>query len=109
MGIGWVEVARESDPFKYDYRCNAVHRNEIWWDFLAKQPNMSDARYLIRRRWTDAHQAELKFPDKAELIKASSGRWVTSISALTVEPVPTLQKRGTMSVDGRSRNRNGAT
>ena len=75
VGIGWVEVARESDPFKYDYRCNAVHRNEIWWDFLAKQPNMSDARYLIRRRWTDAHQAELKFPDKAELIKASSGRW----------------------------------
>lgn len=75
VGIGWVEVARESDPFKYEYRCNAVHRNEIWWDFLARQPDMSDARYLIRRRWTDSHQAALKFPDKAELIKASSGRW----------------------------------
>ena len=34
---------------------------------------MSDARYLIRRRWTDAHQAELKFPDKAELIKGVVG------------------------------------
>ena len=34
VGVGWVEVARESDPFKFPYRCTAVHRNEIWWDML---------------------------------------------------------------------------
>ena len=29
-GIGWVEVSRESDPFKYPYRCTPIHRNEIF-------------------------------------------------------------------------------
>lgn len=75
VGIGWVEVARERDPFKYKYRCTAVHRNEIWWDMLSKEPNYSDARYLVRRRWTDSAQALLKFPAKADLIRAVTGRW----------------------------------
>ncbi|WP_206689633.1 hypothetical protein, partial [Streptococcus pseudopneumoniae] len=30
VGLGWVEVARESDPFKFQYRCEAVHRNEVF-------------------------------------------------------------------------------
>ena len=36
-GIGWVEVSRESDPFKYPYRCTPIHRNEIFWDMLARE------------------------------------------------------------------------
>lgn len=82
VGIGWVEVARERDPFKYKYRCQAIHRNEIWWDFLAKEPDLSDARYLVRRRWTDATQVALKFPKHAELVKASSGRWSEQLHSL---------------------------
>ena len=46
VGMGWVEVSRESDPFLFQYRCNEVHRNEIFWDMLSKKPDMSDARYL---------------------------------------------------------------
>ena len=30
VGIGWVEVARSSDPFGSPHRCRAVHRNEIF-------------------------------------------------------------------------------
>ena len=75
VGIGWVEVARESDPFKYPYRCRAVHRNEIWWDFLAKQPDLSDARYLLRRMWVEREQAELMFPQQAELIRYAASGW----------------------------------
>ena len=64
VGIGWVEVMRETDPFKpFPYRCEAVHRNEIFWDFLSKKPDLSDARYLVRRRWTDIAQAKLMFKD----------------------------------------------
>lgn len=81
VGIGWVEVSRERDPFKFKYRCNAVHRNEIWWDFLAKEPDLSDARYLVRRRWTDAEQVALKFPKHAELIRASTVRWTEQFSS----------------------------
>ncbi len=75
VGLGWVEVARESDPFKYAYRCTPIHRNEIWWDFLAKQPDLSDARYLVRRMWMERRQAELLFPQHAELVRQASSGW----------------------------------
>lgn len=76
VGLGWVEVARESDPFKYQYKCAAIHRNEIFWDMLSKKPDLSDARYLVRRRWTDVAQAKLKFPKNKDLIDISiNGRW----------------------------------
>ena len=75
VGIGWVEVARESDPFKFPYRCKTVHRNEIFWDWLSVEPDLSDARYLLRRRWTDADQVMLKFPEHKELIGRCVGRW----------------------------------
>jgi len=76
VGIGWVEVAREVDPFKFPYRCDAVHRNEIWWDMLDKTPGLTKARYMVRRRWTDVAQAKLKFKKHAELIERSAnGRW----------------------------------
>lgn len=84
VGIGWVEVARESDPFKFPYRATAVHRNEVYWDHLSVQPDMSDARYLLRRRWTDVKQAALKFPQHAELLRACIGRW-TDRTDLTLD------------------------
>ena len=76
VGIGWVEVARESDPFLFSYRCTPIHRNEIWWDMKAKDRLMlTDARYMIRRRWTEKELAILKFEDKADLIERSCGHW----------------------------------
>lgn len=75
VGIGWVEVARETDPFKYPYRATSIHRNEIWWDFLSKCPDLSDARYLVRRKWTDRKRAQLMFPEQAELIKYAANGW----------------------------------
>ena len=76
VGLGWVEVARESDPFKNKYRCEAVHRNEIFWDMLDKSPGLEKARYLVRRRWTDSEQVKLKFPKHKALIETSTnGRW----------------------------------
>ena len=75
VGIGWVEVARETDPFKYPYRATSIHRNEIWWDFLSKCPDLSDARYLVRRKWTDRKRAQLMFPEQADLIKYAANGW----------------------------------
>ncbi|PPC98360.1 MAG: hypothetical protein CTY35_05410 [Methylotenera sp.] len=75
VGIGWVEVSRNTDPFKFTYRCDAIHRNEIWWDFLSKKPDLSDARYLIRRRWTDSKIAALMFPTKKTLIEHAVSGW----------------------------------
>lgn len=75
VGIGWVEVARNSDPFGYPYRCRSIHRNEMYWDFLSVEHDLSDARYIVRRKWTDAKIAELMFPDKSDLLKQSSTGW----------------------------------
>ena len=83
VGLGWVEVARESDPFLFEYRCTAIPRNEIFWDMLDKTPDLSKARYLVRRRWTDAAQVRLKFPQHAALVDMCCGRWTdqTELSA----------------------------
>ena len=75
VGLGWVEVARENNPFKFPYRVTFIHRNEIWWDWLDTTPELEKARYLVRRRWTDIEQAVLMFPEKEELIRHSSKGW----------------------------------
>lgn len=67
-GLGWVEVARESDPFKYPYRCRAISRNEIHWDMKARDASLSDARWLRRRRWLSPHRIAGVFPEHKELI-----------------------------------------
>lgn len=68
VGIGWVEVRRESDPFRFPYRCQTVHRNEIHWDFAAQESDLSDARYLRRQRWLHPSRLALMFPQHRELI-----------------------------------------
>ena len=70
VGIGWVEVSRESDPFRYPYRVTSVHRNEIFWDMRSREPDGSDMRFLIRRRWTDVDVAERMFPRHKATIRA---------------------------------------
>lgn len=70
-GIGWVEVARDSDPFKFPYRCKAIHRNEIHWDMKATEPDLSDARWLRRQRWLSPERIALVFPEKKDLILAA--------------------------------------
>lgn len=75
VGLGWVEVSRCQDPFKFPYRCSSVHRNEIFWDFLSKEPDLSDARYLVRRKWIDVNLAKLMFPKKADVIESCGNGW----------------------------------
>ena len=88
VGVGWIEVSRESDPFKYPYRVRFIHRNEIWYDWFAKEDDLSDARWMLRRRWVDIEDACRAFSDKAELIRSSGNGWarldeLTALSADT--------------------------
>jgi hypothetical protein len=79
IGLGWIEVKRESDPFRYPYRCNEVHRREMHWDFTSKEDDLSDARYLRRQRWLNPKRVALVFPQHKELIeqvgKHGAGWW----------------------------------
>jgi hypothetical protein len=74
-GIGWVEVSREFDLLKYPYRVREVHRNEIYWDWSSREPDLSDARYLRRDKWIDRLQAARMFPGQAEIITNSWKAW----------------------------------
>ena len=74
-GLGWVEVSREHDPFKCPYRVRYVHRREIHWDWRAEQPDLSDARYLIRRRWLEMDHAIALMPQYATLLRMAACGW----------------------------------
>lgn len=74
-GIGWVEVSREFDPLRYPYRVREVHRNDIYWDWTSREPDLSDARYLRRDKWVDRLQAVAMFPEKEQLIANSWSGW----------------------------------
>lgn len=76
-GVGWVEVSRVSDPFEYPYRVQDVHRNEIWWDWRAKKIDLSDARWLCRRRWIDLDEAEAQFPEYAAVLRMALDNWAS--------------------------------
>jgi hypothetical protein len=84
-GIGWVEVSRDSNPFKFPYRCKSIHRNELHWDMKSREPDLSDAYWLRRSRWLRPERIKMWFPDQAEMIDslgryASSGWWGDSMS-----------------------------
>lgn len=75
VGIGWVEVAREHNPFRAPYRVRGIHRNEIFWDWRAKELDLGDARYLVRRRWLDEDELIAAFPNKKSLIENVGRKW----------------------------------
>ena len=97
-GIGWVEVSRESNPFKYPYRVSSLHRRELYWDWLAKEPDASDARYFVRKRWFETDLVGMHFPKKKDVLYASLGRWdgswITSATESTELANSFEQQRG---------------
>lgn len=74
-GLGWVEVGRNDDPFKYRYRCRSVHRREMFWDWHSEDPGLEDARWLLRRKYFDVDELKFAFPRHAELIDQIASGW----------------------------------
>lgn len=75
VGLGWVEVAKEIVPYRYPYRVRYIHRREIAFDWRAKEPDLSDARYLVRRQWFDQDVVMAMFPKHEKLIRMIGGQW----------------------------------
>ena len=74
-GMSWVEVAEEDNKFLGPDRVQHINRNEIYWDWRSKRPDLMDARYLIRRRFVDTDIAIGLFPKHKDLIKHSIADW----------------------------------
>ena len=75
VGLGWVEVSKASDPFDNPQRVRRVHRREIFFDWRSSEPDLSDARFLVRKRWLDEDTAIGAFPEQAELIRNCLQGW----------------------------------
>lgn len=75
-GIGWVEVSRDPDPLNYPYRVREVHRNEMFWDWRARDRGLRDAKWVCRCKWVDLDAAIAKYPQHADALRyvcANSG------------------------------------
>lgn len=67
-GIGWVHIGRSADHFGSPYRVEFIHRNEMFWDFRTRLQDMSDCRYVVRRRRYDVDIAQSMFPEATDEI-----------------------------------------
>lgn len=88
-GLGWVEVGiNKLNPFGYKFRCQAVHRREIWWDWLDDDPGLEKARYLVRRKWYDVDIAKAFFPRFEKLLHHAVTAWAHFDPSAFDEGVP---------------------
>lgn len=87
VGIGWGEVRRSSDPFGPKYKISSIHRDEIDFDWHTKEPDLSDCRWIRRRRWMDLDQALTICPEKADILRYSVGDWGEFNSSMATDSV----------------------
>lgn len=74
-GVGWIEVGRNTDPFKPKYRYEYVHRNEIFYDMKFKRLDYSDGTFLVNARWYPVKLLQQIFPKHKELLEHVGGGW----------------------------------
>jgi len=71
-GIAWTEVSRGTDPFQYPYRIICVPWREFFFDYRAREPDLSDRRYEMRSRWYDEDDLMAQLPKHKTLIKRAA-------------------------------------
>ena len=72
IGLNWLAVTRNPDPYGYDYRCRIAPWREMRVDYRSREPDYGDARYIIRSRWFDADVLAKKFPRHAKTLEKAS-------------------------------------
>ncbi|EMX4858890.1 portal protein [Escherichia coli] len=87
-GLSWVEVRRNSDPFGPEFKVSTVSRNEVFWDWLSREADISDCRWLMRRRWMDTDEAKATFPGMAQVIDYAIDDWRGFVDTTVTEGQP---------------------
>lgn len=78
VGVGWLECGvQDEDDGEPVYERTESWRNMVW-DSVAMEPDLSDARYVIRQRWVDLDVAKALAPghDQALERAAGDGGWL---------------------------------
>lgn len=84
-GVGFVEVYRNPDLFGPTYKIKHVPRDEVYWDWLSKESDFSDSRWLMRKRWIDVDELTKTLPNKKEVIKWAVKSWVDFADVAIIE------------------------
>lgn len=71
-GVGWLESGVRSDPTEEPLYERYEHWRNMWWDHLAKESDLSDARYIFRAKWVDQDIAMQMFPTRKAAIEQSA-------------------------------------
>ena len=71
-GVGWVEDGVRLDPTQELVFSRREDWRNVIWDSSSYELDLSDARYLFRRRWVDLDIALACFPDRADVLKAAA-------------------------------------
>ncbi|HIE1976332.1 TPA: portal protein [Escherichia coli] len=87
-GLSWVEVRRNSDPFGPKFKISTVSRNEVFWDWLSREADLSDCRWLMRRRWMDTDETKATFPGMAQVIDYAIDDWRGFVDTTVTEGHP---------------------
>lgn len=72
VGIGWLEDGIRSDPRDEPLFSRTESWRNMWWDALAQESDLSDARYIFRVKWVDTDITEAMFPDRKAQVKQSA-------------------------------------
>ena len=70
-GVGWIDHGINADPDNEPLMVGYEDWRYIWYDTLAVEDDLSDARYIFRGKWVDEDVACAMFPDRADVIHAS--------------------------------------
>lgn len=71
-GVGWLEVGIKDDSEDEPLYVRSESWRNIWLDHMSIEPDISDARYLIRSKIADLDIAVAMFPDRKMALEASS-------------------------------------
>ncbi|MFN5940882.1 MAG: hypothetical protein ACK44C_11045, partial [Polaromonas sp.] len=74
-GLGWLEEGVNSDPEAEMIFSGSEDWRNVIRDSRSRDFDMSDARYLFRRKVTDLDYAMALLPDKAEELRAAATRF----------------------------------
>ena len=69
IGISWLQVRRNPDPYGYPYEALNIPWREMFCDYRSRQPDYSDARFIVRSQWYDLDHVCTHFPKHAELLR----------------------------------------
>ncbi len=68
-GWGFLELSKNDNPFGDPVKISFVPRCDLLWDPYAKEYDLQDAKYIIRRKWMDLEEAIALFPEHEDVLR----------------------------------------